>query len=211
MSSIYHRHNRSGKPKSTILSLTLSDLVMSYPFRLALSDLHLHYGLRALLSGCSPPPLTGTQLPAHYQLNDLIGCMSAYFMGSWFSGSHVVGQLDRESKGGTRFPWRVSMGHLEACCRTEATTRPEVASHQTGFSQSPAYLGPMKFLICALALPLFIGTAMAGTKTQSIVLGGGCFWCLDATYQLVPGVKSVVSGYAGGHSVRPSYEEVCTG
>ena len=48
-------------------------------------------------------------------------------------------------------------------------------------------------------------------KTETIVLGGGCFWCLDATYQLVPGVKSVVSGYAGGHTARPSYEQVCTG
>jgi peptide-methionine (S)-S-oxide reductase len=71
----------------------------------------------------------------------------------------------------------------------------------------------MKFFIlsvflCALSLPM---TSTAQTKTETVVLGGGCFWCLDATYQLVPGVKSVVSGYAGGHSVRPSYEEVCRG
>jgi peptide-methionine (S)-S-oxide reductase len=54
-------------------------------------------------------------------------------------------------------------------------------------------------------------TATTDNKTETLVLGGGCFWCLDATYQLVPGVKSVVSGYAGGTTVNPSYEAVCTG
>lgn len=44
--------------------------------------------------------------------------------------------------------------------------------------------------------------------TQSIVLGGGCFWCLEAGYQQVRGVTSVVSGYAGGHSPDPTYERV---
>jgi peptide-methionine (S)-S-oxide reductase len=39
--------------------------------------------------------------------------------------------------------------------------------------------------------------------------GGGCFWCLEAVFELVRGVKSVVSGYAGGHVVDPSYEQVC--
>lgn len=64
------------------------------------------------------------------------------------------------------------------------------------------------FFLSALALPM---TANAQTKTETLVLGGGCFWCLDATYQLVPGVKSVVSGYAGGSAANPSYEDVCTG
>lgn len=51
----------------------------------------------------------------------------------------------------------------------------------------------------------------AESKTETLVLGGGCFWCLDATYRLVPGVKNVVCGYAGGTAPNPSYEEVCTG
>ena len=46
---------------------------------------------------------------------------------------------------------------------------------------------------------------------KTLTLGGGCFWCLDATYRLVPGVKSVVSGYAGGSTRNPSYEDVCSG
>lgn len=46
---------------------------------------------------------------------------------------------------------------------------------------------------------------------KSYVLGGGCFWCLDAAYRVLNGVDDVVSGYAGGHTEHPSYEQVCTG
>jgi len=60
----------------------------------------------------------------------------------------------------------------------------------------------------ALALPM---TATTENKTETLVLGGGCFWCLDATYRLMPGVKDVVSGYAGGNVVNPSYQAVCSG
>ena len=48
-------------------------------------------------------------------------------------------------------------------------------------------------------------------QLQTATLGGGCFWCLEAVYELVNGVESVVSGYAAGHVVNPSYEQVCTG
>lgn len=41
--------------------------------------------------------------------------------------------------------------------------------------------------------------------------GGGCFWCLEAVFQEVAGVTSVVSGYAGGHVDDPDYSQVCTG
>ncbi|MCL4748050.1 MAG: peptide-methionine (S)-S-oxide reductase MsrA [Burkholderiaceae bacterium] len=47
--------------------------------------------------------------------------------------------------------------------------------------------------------------------TKSIVLGGGCFWCLEAVYLDVEGVVSVESGYAGGAIGRASYEQVCSG
>ena len=46
-------------------------------------------------------------------------------------------------------------------------------------------------------------------KTESIVLGGGCFWCTDAAYKLLPGVRAVTCGYAGGTERNPTYEEVC--
>jgi len=47
--------------------------------------------------------------------------------------------------------------------------------------------------------------------TERATLGGGCFWCLEAVYQQISGVKSVVSGYAGGPRPNPTYEAVCTG
>jgi len=62
------------------------------------------------------------------------------------------------------------------------------------------------FLIAMTATP----TALLA-KTQTLVLGGGCFWCTEAAYKLLPGVHSVTSGYAGGSTPRPSYEAVCTG
>ena len=43
------------------------------------------------------------------------------------------------------------------------------------------------------------------------VFGGGCFWCLDAIFRNVKGVRNVVCGYAGGMRPNPSYEQVCTG
>lgn len=45
---------------------------------------------------------------------------------------------------------------------------------------------------------------------EKFVLGGGCFWCLDAVYRNVIGVDSSVAGYAGGHVANPTYEQVCT-
>jgi len=44
---------------------------------------------------------------------------------------------------------------------------------------------------------------------EKFVLGGGCFWCLDAVYRNVRGVTSSVAGYAGGHTKNPTYEQVC--
>lgn len=49
------------------------------------------------------------------------------------------------------------------------------------------------------------------SNNQSITLGGGCFWCLEAVYELVDGVTAVESGYSNGHVPNPSYEQVCGG
>jgi peptide-methionine (S)-S-oxide reductase len=46
---------------------------------------------------------------------------------------------------------------------------------------------------------------------ERITLGGGCFWCLEAVYELVDGVVAVESGYCNGHVQRPTYEQVCGG
>lgn len=49
------------------------------------------------------------------------------------------------------------------------------------------------------------------TRLQTATFGGGCFWCTEAVFQQLRGVKSVVSGYSGGHVANPTYEQVCTG
>jgi peptide-methionine (S)-S-oxide reductase len=48
------------------------------------------------------------------------------------------------------------------------------------------------------------------TMSETAILGGGCFWCLEAVYQRLRGVSSVVSGYMGGHVSDPRYEAVCS-
>ena len=49
------------------------------------------------------------------------------------------------------------------------------------------------------------------TGTEVAILGGGCFWCLEAVYLEVRGVTRVESGYMGGQVLNPTYEQVCTG
>jgi peptide-methionine (S)-S-oxide reductase len=51
----------------------------------------------------------------------------------------------------------------------------------------------------------------SGNRTETATLGGGCFWCLEAVYDQLNGVQSVVSGYSGGHVKNPSYRDVCNG
>ncbi len=51
---------------------------------------------------------------------------------------------------------------------------------------------------------------MSGNKLEIATFGGGCFWCIEAVFQRVKGVKSVVSGYSGGNMPDPTYRDVCT-
>lgn len=67
-------------------------------------------------------------------------------------------------------------------------------------------------LACLALVSLFTMTATAAQpapKIESLVVGGGCFWCTEAAYELLPGVKAVTSGYAGGDEPNPTYEQVC--
>ena len=60
--------------------------------------------------------------------------------------------------------------------------------------------------------PIFAFSLMshaAQPQLSSLVLGGGCFWCTEATYELLPGVKAVTSGYSGGKEANPTYEQIC--
>ena len=71
----------------------------------------------------------------------------------------------------------------------------------------------MSFLHYAYSLEIKITndwSVFVATMTEKAILGGGCFWCLEAVYQRVQGVQHVISGYAGGHVENPSYEAVCS-
>jgi peptide-methionine (S)-S-oxide reductase len=54
-------------------------------------------------------------------------------------------------------------------------------------------------------------TTSSSTASRTAVLGGGCFWCLEAVFDRLRGVHSVESGYAGGRTANPTYEDVCSG
>ncbi len=72
----------------------------------------------------------------------------------------------------------------------------------------------MKPWILAALTAVLTATAQAepmNSTHKTAVVGGGCFWCVEALYQGVPGIASVVSGYAGGTAKNPTYEDVCTG
>jgi peptide-methionine (S)-S-oxide reductase len=49
------------------------------------------------------------------------------------------------------------------------------------------------------------------SQREKATLAGGCFWCLEAVYDQLRGVENVESGYAGGSTISPSYQQVCTG
>ena len=56
-----------------------------------------------------------------------------------------------------------------------------------------------------------MGETTSTPSLETAVLGGGCFWCLEAVFDELAGVHSVESGYAGGTTANPTYEEVCGG
>lgn len=74
---------------------------------------------------------------------------------------------------------------------------------------------PLMKSLAALALAALVlctGFCFAESMNEEhAVLGGGCFWCVEAVYQGLPGINSVVSGYAAGKTPSPTYEDICTG
>ena len=62
-----------------------------------------------------------------------------------------------------------------------------------------------------LIVLIIINPVHSMKNSEYATLGGGCFWCIEAVYQRLDGIISVVPGYAGGHSKTTTYKEVCTG
>ena len=69
----------------------------------------------------------------------------------------------------------------------------------------------MKLLSILLTLNTMIITENKEDKFQTIYLGGGCFWCVEAVFERIDGVSEVISGYAGGQTKNPSYKDVTSG
>jgi peptide-methionine (S)-S-oxide reductase len=71
-------------------------------------------------------------------------------------------------------------------------------------------LALLTILAISITIPIYSSTKIMDNH-PTLTLGGGCFWCLEAVYEIIPGVLSVTSGYAGGTTNNPTYEQVCSG
>jgi peptide methionine sulfoxide reductase msrA/msrB len=72
----------------------------------------------------------------------------------------------------------------------------------------PSYL---RYCVNSMSLEIIDPNKSTGDKEAIAVLGGGCFWCIEAVFLQLNGVISVRSGYCGGEKANPSYKEVCSG
>lgn len=102
---------------------------------------------------------------------------------------------------------------------THGMVRTEITCAKCGshlghlFDDGPTETG-MRYCVNSVSLDFTPASELNNPKSNNfdtITLGGGCYWCVEAIYQKLKGVKTVVSGFSGGKIDNPSYEEVCTG
>jgi peptide-methionine (S)-S-oxide reductase len=70
----------------------------------------------------------------------------------------------------------------------------------------------LMLFIAIVSIPVFAFAQKTGqARMEKATFGAGCFWCVEAIFERHDGVQSVMAGYAGGHTVDPTYDDVCTG
>ncbi|MDB6139789.1 MAG: msrA [Verrucomicrobiaceae bacterium] len=67
------------------------------------------------------------------------------------------------------------------------------------------------FALMSVITPAAPAADAKPTHTETAVVGGGCFWCVEGAYKIVPGILKITSGFAGGNTENPTYKEVCGG
>lgn len=67
------------------------------------------------------------------------------------------------------------------------------------------------YIAVLIVIALLTGVSADATALEKAVFAGGCFWCMEAPFDALPGVASVTAGYTGGHSRNPTYKEVSAG
>ena len=92
------------------------------------------------------------------------------------------------------------------------------------FTSGQKIIARIEGIISTIGIALILISSTANSQAQStepmkaeinkfdtITLGAGCFWCVEAVFESIPGVQHAVSGYSGGHIKNPAYREVCAG
>jgi peptide-methionine (S)-S-oxide reductase len=162
--------------------------------------------------------------------------MKRRFGSRMVSDARSVDELDgpRCSEGSSAMNWRILMMSLVAFCVIAVVSFGSPQTKSSGGSGGGGG-GASKKETAGEAVSFGLGVALglageggvapslksaadsapkkdaARVKTESATFGGGCFWSMEAIFERIPGVKNVVSGFAGGSVARPLYEEVLTG
>lgn len=136
------------------------------------------------------------------------GCGSALFSDTMkFDSQCGWPSFDREISGGKI---RQTQDFSHNMRRTEITCMRCGGHLGHIFDDGPTETGK-RYCVNSLSLSFEAATKEAVPQTDSLTLGGGCFWCIEPVFQSLKGVVSVTSGYSGGASQNPSYAEICTG
>lgn len=156
------------------------------------------------------PPFTGQfLLNKEKGIYKCAGCGNELFTDEMKFESHCGWpSFDREIEGG-KIKQTVDLSH--GMRRTEITCARCGGHLGHIFDDGPTATGN-RYCVNSEALTFEKAkTSKESNPTATIMLGAGCFWCVEAVFSELKGVETVVSGYSGGETIHPTYKQVCTG